>query len=127
MPPLDRIRNFLRADCVQQEKIRKGFGCVCGCPLFSLGTEIGTQEPKLRAKVEELLIRTSKYFEAAIRDGHALGDIDAPDAKRAAWQVLTFWEGSTTMARICNDLKPLRDAEAGILRLLGAKVPAGAR
>lgn len=125
LTPVERIRKFLRADCVQQEKVRKGFGCVCGCPLFSLGTEIGTHEPKLRAKVEELLCRTSKYFEAAIREGHALGEMDAPDAKRAAWQVLTFWEGATTLGRIRNDLQPLRDADTAVLRILGVKETAG--
>lgn len=121
VPPVERLRKFFKGDRERQTDLQKGRGCVCGCPLFTLGTEIGTQEPALRAKVEELLCRTSKYFESAIREAHALGEIDAPDARRAAWQVLTYWEGATTLARIRNDLQPIEDAENGAMRLLGLR------
>lgn len=127
-PPLERFRRFLRADQAFQESTCKECGFVCGCPLFALGAEIGTQEPAIRAKVAELLGRVAKYFESAIREGHALGQIDAPDAAALAWQILTFYEGSVTLARIRNDFQPLTTVESGMMRLLAARegTPSGA-
>lgn len=120
-PPLERLRTFFREDRERQASLHAGRGVVCGCPMFALGAEICTQEPVLRAKVEELLTRTAKYFESAIREAHALGQVDAPDAAESAWQILTYWEGATTLARIRNDLRPINAAEEGVVRLLGVK------
>lgn len=125
-PPLERLMKFFRIDRAHQEDLLQGRGCVCGCPIFALGTEIGLVEPVIRAKVEEILTRIAKYFESAIREAHALGEIDAPDAARAAWQVLTFWEGAMALSRINNNLRPLQHIESTALRMLGAKEPLSA-
>jgi TetR/AcrR family transcriptional regulator, transcriptional repressor for nem operon len=116
--PLDRIKAFLRSERDNQTVMFKKRGFVCGCPHYALGAEIGTREPAIRAKIEELLCRTAKYFETTIREGHALGEFSAADAKKVAWEVLTYWEGTITLARIRNDLQVLTHVEDGILRLL---------
>src|SRR5262249_32963268 len=96
------------------------FGCVLGCPLFSLGAEVSTQEVKLQQKIEEILNYKRMYFESAIRDAHAAGLIDAPDAAAKARILFTFYQGMLTEARIRNDLNMFRDAARGTLELLGA-------
>ena len=119
--PLDRIRAFLVANHECQVNWSKTKGVVCGCPLFSLGAEIGTQEPKLRQKVDEHLTIMARYFESALREAHALGELDVPDPKSLAWLVITFIEGALTLARIRNSLQPIVDTEVGVMRLIGAR------
>src|SRR5438270_803514 len=65
VPPLDRIRNFLDFSCEMQVKMKQECGCVLGCPLFTLGAEVSTQEQNLRAKIEEILEHHGKYLETA--------------------------------------------------------------
>jgi TetR/AcrR family transcriptional repressor of nem operon len=118
--PLERLRRFLAWGIAEQERARAEFGFVCGCPLFTLGAEIGTQQPALRAKIDEHLSRQLRYLESAIRDAHAAGDISAPDAGRKARIALAYIEGLLTQARIMNDLRPLSECEAGVMEILGA-------
>src|SRR5262249_11280452 len=44
VPPLDRIRKYCDYSYRFQAQIREQYGCVLGCPLFSVGSEISTQE-----------------------------------------------------------------------------------
>src|SRR6266487_2493101 len=53
--PLDRIRNDCDFAYEKQAEMKKQYGCVLGCPLFTLGAEVSTQEQKLRSKIEEIL------------------------------------------------------------------------
>src|SRR5262249_5921677 len=49
--PLDRIRNYCDYTYRFQADIKKQCGCVLGCPIFTLGAEVSTQEQKLRSKI----------------------------------------------------------------------------
>jgi TetR/AcrR family transcriptional regulator, transcriptional repressor for nem operon len=124
--PPDRFSTFVAANLRCQRLWYDRHKVVCGCPLFSLGAEIGTHEPKLRDKVAEHLNVIARYFETTIREGHALGVFRAPDAKASAWMLLHYIEGTLTMSRIRNDLQPLDALEAGIQRLLGVQAAAAA-
>src|SRR5438552_5513038 len=73
IPPLDRIRNFCECAYRNQAQMKEECGCVLGCPLFTLGAEVSTQEQKLRAKIHEILECHGKYFESAIREAHSAG------------------------------------------------------
>jgi TetR/AcrR family transcriptional repressor of nem operon len=120
VPPLERfekLADFINRD---QAQARARFGCVLGCPLFALGAEISTQEPKLQKKIEEILDYKRKYFESAIRDAHAAGAIHAPDPAGKARVLFTYYQGVLTEARIRNDLNVFRDVARGTLELLGA-------
>ena len=120
VPPLERfekLADFINCD---QAEARDRFGCVLGCPLFALGAEISTQEPKLQKKIEEILDYKRKYFESAIRDAHAAGVIHAPDPAAKARVLFTYFQGVLTEARIRNDLNVFRDVARGTLELLGA-------
>lgn len=119
-PPLERLRLWAREVLEKQKEKRAETGCVCGCPLFALGAEIGPNAPKLRAKVEELLAQRVAYVESAVRDAHAGGFVHAPDAARKARILVDFIEGAMTRARIANDLAPLDDLEELVLEVAGA-------
>ncbi|HEY9155761.1 MAG TPA: TetR/AcrR family transcriptional regulator [Opitutaceae bacterium] len=126
LSPMERFRTCFRNHRKFQAEMQAKFGFVCGCPLFAFGAEVGPSEPALRAKIEDNLNRITKYFESSIREGHTLGEMDAADARKTAAQILSFWEGANTMARIRNSLKPLLEAEDAMLSLLQPKATAAA-
>src|SRR6058998_3768460 len=68
VPPLDRFRKYCDYGYHIQVEMRQKCGCVLGCPLFTLGSEVSTQEAALMEKVQEILDYKRRYFESAIRD-----------------------------------------------------------
>jgi TetR/AcrR family transcriptional repressor of nem operon len=121
VPPLERFRKHCEFGYKLQSEMKDKCGCVLGCPLFTLGSEVSTQEVRLQKKVQEILDRKLKYFETAIRDAHAAGLIDAPDAPAKAKMLFAYYQGQLTQARINNDLGVLKDALRGTYELLGVK------
>ena len=59
------------------------------------------------------------YFEGAVRDAHAAGQIRAPDAGARARILYAYGEGLLTQARIYNNTELLLEMEQGILAILG--------
>ena len=120
-PPLERLRRFCELGYEKQKEMKKQCGCVMGCPLFKLGSEVCNQEEKLHKQVKEILGHYHTYIESAIRDAHAQGLIDAPDPAAKARMLFAYSEGLMTQARIVNDVEVLREMSEGVLGILGAK------
>lgn len=122
-PPLERIR--ARADYTyhKQAEIKARTGKVLGCPLCSVGSEICNQDERIRAKIQHILARNTKYWESAIRDAQALGLIGPGDPAAKARCVLAFYEGLITQARIHNDAEILRHLGDLMLEHLHARCP----
>src|SRR4030095_2016837 len=53
VPPLERLRKYFDFGYKVQAEMRAKCGCVLGCPLFALGSEVSTQEDKLQKKVQQ--------------------------------------------------------------------------
>src|SRR5256885_8334308 len=123
VPPLERLRKYCEYGYRFQSEIKEKFGCVLGCALFSLGSEISTREDRLQKRIQEILDQKRKYLESAIRDAHAAGLVDAPDTARKARVLFAYYQGLVTHARIENKLEVLRDAMQGTYDLLGVKEP----
>jgi len=126
VPPLERLRRYceygykIQADCLEE------CGHVLGCPLFTLGSEISTQEDRLQRKVQEILNQKRKYLESSVRDAHAAGLIDAPDAVSKANMLFSYYQGLAMEARIQNNLDVMKDAVRGTYELLGIQKGAAA-
>jgi TetR/AcrR family transcriptional repressor of nem operon len=120
VPPLDRLRHYFEHAYESQKKAHGACGAVLGCPYCTVGYEIGTQERAIGRQVQRILDRNAKYFESAIRDAHAQGQISAPDAKTKAQLLIALFQGSLVLARIENDVQPLRILAKGAMALLGA-------
>jgi TetR/AcrR family transcriptional repressor of nem operon len=121
LPPLDRIRNYCNYIYRRQAEIKQTHGFALGCPLFTLGAEVSTQEQTLRAKIQEILEYHGRYFESAIREAHAAGLLHAPDPAAKARILRAYLEGLLTQARIQNDVEVLRELSCGIFDLLSVK------
>lgn len=121
IPPLERLKKHLEYGYQIQSEWKEKCGHVLGCPLFTLGAEVSTQELVLTKKIQEILDRKRKYLESAIRDAHAAGLIHAPDAAAKARTLFTYYEGQLTEARIQNSLDVIKESLQGTYELLGLK------
>jgi len=117
-PPLQRLVNYARMTVEMQREKQLHTGCVCGCPLYALGSEMGTLAPALQHKIQALLEVKMRYLVSAVRDAHAAGEIVAPDPQRTAQLLIDLAEGMLMRARIMNDLKTLERFEENLLALL---------
>ena len=123
VPPLGRLKKYCEYGYRLQSEIRAQCGCVLGCPLFTLGAEVSTQEDKLQKIVQHILEQKRKYLESAIRDAHAAGVVNAPDAAAKARTLFAYYQGLLTEARIHDKLEILSEAVRGTYELLGVKGP----
>ncbi|MFO1497316.1 MAG: TetR/AcrR family transcriptional regulator [Verrucomicrobiota bacterium] len=121
LPPMKRLERYCAYIYRVQAEIHCKCGCVLGCPLFSLGSEVSTHEQLLQKKVQEILDAKRRYLETAIRDAHAEGLTVAPDATAKARTLFLYYQGLLTQARIDNNLEILQDAMRGTCDILGVK------
>jgi len=124
-PPLERLERYFDHVSADLTELQKKCGSVLGCALFTLGSEVSTQDAALREKVQEILAQKVKYFESAIRDAHAQGLIVAPDAKAKAQALFACFQGTLTQARIQNSVEPLREFASVALDFLRAQRASG--
>lgn len=116
---LEEIANHILNN--QREK-KERFGKVCGCPYISLGSELGTQDEKIRAKTEQLIERGCRYWESFLSDAQREGliSVDA-DVKNLSREIYSFVLGLVMQARLRNSLDPLLSIRSGVERLLDWK------
>ena len=124
IPPLERLELWCKDIYKRQKQKAQKYGHVCGCPYASLGTELATQDEKIRAKAQLLVDRTLRYVESALMDAkhQGLAAIDDPQliAKRTYSMVL----GTLLYAKIRNSLDELDDLESSVMGIIGVREPA---
>ena len=120
-PPLERLSRYLDLVVENQMQVYRETGQVLGCPIFTLGSEISSQDDRLRALVQEILMTGARFFESIVRDAQASGEIDGIDAALKGRQLWGFYEGTLTRARIENDPELLRNLCTDALELIGAR------
>jgi TetR/AcrR family transcriptional regulator, transcriptional repressor for nem operon len=121
VPPLERFDRYFDYVHDRLAELQKTCGSILGCPLLSIGSEVGTQDQVVRDTVDRILDRKIKYFESAIRDAHAQGLIVAPDPEARAKGLFACYHGTLAQARIQNDLELLRDFKQVAMDVLGVK------
>src|SRR5664279_5666294 len=73
IPPLERLQLWCRNILGRQQQKARKYGHVCGCPYASLGTELATQDERIRMKTQELIGRNIRYIESALTDAKLQG------------------------------------------------------
>jgi TetR/AcrR family transcriptional regulator, transcriptional repressor for nem operon len=121
VPPLARIGKYLDFIIQRQIQAYEESGQVLGCPVFTLGSEICTQDERIRSLVLEILTNVAQRFEDAIREAQVSGDIDGNNPELQARLLWGFYEGTLTRARIENNPELLRNLSADALELIGAR------
>jgi TetR/AcrR family transcriptional repressor of nem operon len=120
-PPLERLTKWCAFVYEAQKEKSNKYGHVCGCPYASIGIEVATQDNKIRAKVEELMERGTKYVENAIAEAQREGSVPTGDARQVAQQVNSYVLGAVLRAKIQNDVEVLNNLAPTVMAIIGAK------
>jgi TetR/AcrR family transcriptional regulator, transcriptional repressor for nem operon len=120
-PPLERFDRYFDYVHDRLAELKQECGSILGCPLLSIGSEVSTHDPGVRATVEHIWDRKIKYFESAIRDAHAQGLIVAPDPEAKASALFACYHGTLAQARIQNDVELVREFKQVAKDVLGVK------
>ncbi len=124
-PPLERIEGFCRKGYQSQREMFQRYGFVVGCPYANVGSELATQDPRIRAKTQEIMERILAYLEQAISDAVEVGDVEKLNPKEAARQVYSVMLGALLRAKVENNPEVLADLDRTVLRLLGVRQVSG--
>ena len=120
LPPLERLSHWCQYVCNRQKQKAEKYGHVCGCPYASLGTELATQDEKIRAKSQEIMDRTIRYLESALRDAGREGSVSLADPISGAKRVYTATLGMLLYSKVHNDLSLLQELEPTVMNMVGA-------
>jgi len=121
VPPLERLDQYMSVIIDDQTARFRALGKMPGCPFCSLGSELSTQDEKIRVKVENILGRQMKYVESLVRDLAAEGLIQAPNQKELAEEIVSYIGGTLMQAKIENSVKHVERLGHGVRRILGLK------
>jgi len=124
LDPIARLTRYFESIYEGQLEKKKKYGKVLGCPVFSVGSEVSTQEVDVNAVIRDIMTRKRRYYESAIRDAVAQGVIEPCEPAEEAVALFALLEGLVSQARITNDPEVLRKLPGMALSLLRVK-PAG--
>lgn len=118
VPPHERIERWCEALYLHQRALHQRFGHVCGCPYANVGTELGTQDERIRSKVCELFNRAQTYLESALRELLATSRTHPSDLRQLAQAIHSCELGLLVRAKVSNDPEILRELFPTIRQLL---------
>jgi TetR/AcrR family transcriptional repressor of nem operon len=121
VPPLERLEQYMAVTVNDQTARYRALGKMPGCPFCSIGSELSTQDEKIRVKVENILSRQMKYVESLVRDLAAEGLIQSANHKELAEELVSYIGGALMQAKIENNVKHVERLGHGVRRLLGLK------
>lgn len=116
--PLTRFENYVASLYASHSERFKKNGRVLGCPVGKMGTDVTTHEADVSGKVREISARKRKYFESAIRDAMAEGEIEPGDPAQRVLAFVCLLEGALNQARILNDPEVLKTLPAAMKDIL---------
>ncbi len=120
LPPLERLRNYLKNGVAKQEELAEKSGKVQGCSILSLASEVSSQDERVAEKARDVFSRKRRYLESCIRDAIAEGEIPECDAAKRAACLWSYLEGALVQARILNSLEPIRQMPHMAIALIKA-------
>lgn len=118
--PLARFDQYAALLVAHNRRVRDREGAMLGCGFGNFAAELATRDPVIQAKLAEIFAEMRAYFEAAIGDAVAAGDIAPTDAAQAAVAVLAHMEGLVLVAKAANDPDLITPFGAHVRALLGA-------
>jgi TetR/AcrR family transcriptional repressor of nem operon len=122
-PPLDRLRNYFADVYERQLGLKTRYGRFVGCLFSSVGAGASEANPQIRKKAQEILSNYERYYESALEEASARGQIQLPDIAGKARSLFAFMEGVLQQARIYDDPEIIRKLGENAFRFLGLTRP----
>lgn len=123
LDPLERLKKYLAGVYRRQSETKARTGRMLGCPVASVGSEMGTTECTICEKTREIVGRKRRYIEATIREAIADGSLEPGDPSKRTVVLMSFIEGLTLQARMLNDPEILKGLPEMGLEILRVKAP----
>ncbi len=124
LTPLERLENYCQQAYQQQKAKAEKAGKVLGCPYMTCGSELSTQDERVRQKMNDIFGRAARYFEALLRDAMTMVPASSADPAAVSQEMLCYVSGVMYQARLKNDAEIIRrDLKPGLLRFLEANMP----
>ncbi|MFD3536448.1 TetR/AcrR family transcriptional regulator [Streptomyces sp. NPDC058664] len=121
-PALERLRRLLDGMAAVQRRTKETSGTVDGCLLGNLALELSTQEPGVRARLEEIFDEQIALVAGVLAEASADGAVPADRTTTAtARAVVALLEGLVLFAKLRNDPAVMDDLWPQTLMLLGAE------
>ncbi len=122
IPPLARIQKYF--DFVSQKQLAafRATGQVLGCPLFSLGSEISTQDERIRLRIHGIIVAMTRYFEEAIAEAKLTGEVESRDPVLTTRILLTYYAGVLIRARTENNPDILETLTSDCFEVIGVSM-----
>ena len=128
LPPLKRIARCFDRLFDLQCGVKERTGHVHGCPFGNLALELSTQDGVIRRKVDRIFGELAAYFEQALREAAAAGEIPDQDVGTTAQTLVAYMEGVILLAKTRNDLNLIKRLRRGVLqRLIGSQAAGSSR
>ena len=121
IPSLERLELYCNRVVTDQLEKYRAFGKMLGCPFCSIGSELSTQDEKIRKKAEEIASRYMKFLESMITDLLHDDHIRQGDPKELSHEVYCYTIGLILQAKIENNPAHLDRLKPGLWRLLTVK------
>ena len=124
--PVERLRNAADLIIKYQEDAYKTCGSVVGCAFASLGSEMATQDERIRQRIQMKFELLERYYISTLRDLIEQGALpEDTDVRAKASDIYSYVTGQLLMARINNSLEFLKsDLKKGMLRIAGVEIKA---
>ncbi len=123
LSPMERLDQYCELSYQAQKAQAEKYGKVLGCPYMTCGSELSTQEERIRVKMDEMFNRSAKYFESLLRDAVALGLTgEIADPVHTSQEMLSYVSGLMYQAKLKNDVDIIRrDMKPGLMRYFSIK------
>ncbi|OII67199.1 MULTISPECIES: TetR/AcrR family transcriptional regulator [unclassified Streptomyces] len=123
-PALDRLRRLLEGMALVQRRGKETCGTVDGCLLGNLALELGSQEPEVRARLDEIFDEQTALIAEVLDEAAAEAAIPREHADPSvARAVIAQLEGLVLFAKLKNDPAVLDTLWSHTRLLLGAGRP----
>ncbi|MBI2529448.1 MAG: TetR/AcrR family transcriptional regulator [Candidatus Rokubacteria bacterium] len=103
LPPIQRLGRFFDLLAKVQAATKKRTGQVRGCPFGNLSGEMSSQDERIRRKLRQIFQAIASYFEGALREAIAAGDLPGIDPAMNAQALVAYMEGILLVATAEND------------------------
>ena len=113
VPPLERISRFFRRAAQLQRR-----PAVPGCPFGNLAAELSTLDEPIRVRVGEIFEGYRGYFERALDEAVATGELAPLNVPRASRALLAYFQGALLLAKTYNDANLVEQLGTHALRLV---------